>query len=117
MAHCVGQFSGMVVSLVWVVDQYMGTIKHIPHTQVVFHLLPAFQVHAQSFFANKYLIKQRSRLKGHLFDLSGWKGRLVRRSIYVMVLTGPGAAFPFFCVVCSLCGGVQCIVVLVTHIQ
>lgn len=65
---------------------------------VVFHLLPAFQVYAQTFFAT---VETLRRLRNPNSKKMGWLKTALWRAAYVLTCTAIGAAFPFFSSICT----------------
>jgi len=69
---------------------------------VVLHLLPAYQVYAQAFFATAGALRARRKL----LPLVWWK-RCLWRTLYVVFCTLIGALFPFFTAISAFIGAVQ----------
>ncbi len=70
---------------------------------VVLHLLPAFQVYAQTFFSTVDTLR---RLRNPNTKKMRWWTTALWRAAYVLVCTAIGAAFPFFSSICMWWGWV-----------
>lgn len=68
------------------------------------HLLPAFQVYAQTFFATAGVLRVRHNPQAK--PLVWWQ-RCCWRALYVAICTAIGALLPFFSSISSLVGAVQ----------